>query len=918
MPGRELVAVLPTSRSTPQSRELLVVTTRTLHRWTLAKNGENKLNDEWKLHELVEESFRRDEEKEELHISIMDAGWASDSLWLLVNVWDDEATYPSLVSVHVPKGATDGEEFVIRDKKLIDYRYSDPSLLDVRLHLAEDGITAFLVFPKAILLTSTQPDNAFEDDIPLNFENDQIIGFSACGHATETQTMAVGFSAKAYLLQFEVDPQMGDPQAKQKGQLYSKLEAAVYYGDASNPISFDLTEIAGDINSAAVELSTKIIKWDPARYKDVKTIREQLNDRLQRTNSIMNYVCDFMYSHGSVSENTLEVLIANAERIAVALRFWDIRTGVIGGWESSPSQSDEYPGGRLDIAIKEYFKESQKDPISEFFKTRILDVGKLLEFVYAPFRGSLMPTPENVELLKEANNIIVIFYMVGRQQRETNLSDLHKKYGIQLANYRVEPWSEQCELTQRFLAASETSVDRQLANQLSDLTDVCLGAYHSRITYLKSPSSKASPERELQDGLLKQHETLQWDLLLSLLKWGQDIAAFELAEKYRTFRILASLATAVPDKSERIKGYAQTYGAEFANALFENYLAIDQYEELLNQPLDDRYLDDWFRTKNLPQIKWLHDVHLGHFQDASESLKQSAAVESNITKRRVAFSLSKLAWIASVGGNDTATFEASRDNLLTPERRTLLGFEKATDSLTIFESLQRRYLDQLAAPFGVPQDLEAQASMVTQLFFPDAAQPQKEQINISVRKVLQLKYAEPDELLDLVTLSNEDAEQMVENYRTAVEILTMERENGRDVSAELRMVWRRAWISVNWEAVRGVQSYGDMPFQEAKRTTLVYQMLSALCEKGEEVPVPDGFFAPPSECFETYEGFKSRLLIRNLPEEAQQSLWTTVAKENHELQGVIERQGAEEWYKELLTMAKAHAPRAAEQMDVDR
>ncbi|KAJ3294721.1 hypothetical protein HK104_003327 [Borealophlyctis nickersoniae] len=755
--AKALVSIVPASWSDrASSREVFVMTERFLTKLNVSKTSTDKVDrvhfvilvDFQDIRALIQQSVERDAEAPVDNLQLLDCDITLDNkLCVLVSFTIDESDLCLLlVFLEAPSS---GSGFVIRDKKLLNYKHPIEEGTKVRLAVAENGPMAFITFPRLILTASIESDVDLETPLPLDKPNDYILGFTAAGGVADNNTQtAVGFCAESGVLLFEVNAhampgkevgrsvaQMSPNNEERKTeQLQARLEQAIFY-EEGGVISHDLRNVAGDMDKAALELSKSILDCSKGKFAALINVEVQLRERVERSDRMIG--CVLRGYAPRVTSSTIHTLVSNSEKLAAAKRLWEYRNSLL---REGHFARDALPHRLLTEAIKAYMRDRanetqhyEEEQIHMFFQYHVGNLGTLLEYVQKPLRdASLQDARHRASVICEVNKIILLVYVTARSHREKVLRD----HVLNLTDHPVEPWTatndllgvlqgqfELTETTLRQLTGSATGslqgqlgsasgmlqgpfgrtggvlaqsaagmdVDEaedgtlDLTKQLCELADECLGAFQSRRQNFNDPSHTRVSQQSRED-LDARYREVQPKLIQPLVGHGKSDEAFRLAEKYEDFKTLAELALDHEDKTKKISYYLEKHGWRFAEALYEHYLAHGNFQALMDQPeAYSAYLDEFLSRKEVPWLAWIQDIRAERFEEASSNLYKASITEPSITRRRTAISLSKLAYIMTLPDD----FDRDKPAYSQLDHDLKENYERAHGSLAIQQELRR-------------------------------------------------------------------------------------------------------------------------------------------------------------------------------------------------------------------------------------
>ncbi|UXI16765.1 hypothetical protein NH340_JMT02708 [Sarcoptes scabiei] len=199
----------------------------------------------------------------------------------------------------------------------------------------------------------------------------------------------------------------------------------------------------------------------------------------------------------------------------------------------------------------------------------------------------------------------------------------------------------------------ETDDERwnQIGQRLNDLTDIICDNFVLQLKYLTEGNEKHSTLR-------RQFESIRSKCLESLLRIKQYNRVALLAEKYEDFDILIKLCEET-DNQDQLNHYTKHFECKgFSKNLFEWYLKEGKQAKMLSSSTissnDD--LDEFL--KNHDTLKWLHQLHIKKFSEASQTLEKLSSLEDQCPQRRkTMISIAKLASLASDHSSPNTNFD---------------------------------------------------------------------------------------------------------------------------------------------------------------------------------------------------------------------------------------------------------------------
>lgn len=209
-----------------------------------------------------------------------------------------------------------------------------------------------------------------------------------------------------------------------------------------------------------------------------------------------------------------------------------------------------------------------------------------------------------------------------------------------------DAWLKQFDLLikcTRTTNAADANRNAIIAQKIVDLANIILDSYVCQLAYLTPASEKHSiVQREFQSNRCK--------CLMPLLHLKQFERAASLAEKYEDFEILIKICEEL-NNQEQLQKYVQQFSDKgFSEFLFDWYLKSGKQGKMLSTVSNNCRLTDFL--SNHESLNWLHQIHLGQFDEASSTLKKLAALEEmNPTRKKTLLSIGKLSALATGAHN---------------------------------------------------------------------------------------------------------------------------------------------------------------------------------------------------------------------------------------------------------------------------
>ncbi|KAJ1339826.1 hypothetical protein BSLG_005564 [Batrachochytrium salamandrivorans] len=701
--------------------ELYVLTCQSLQKWVVSKSQPDRFVFEMDICTAIKSYFDSITPggHGSLHVRIEDADYTrDDQIAILVGTSDngDIFNYTVIVCREI-NGVLNLNSLPPRQLNLSQSGRDAPTL---SLALSNGGPFFFVSTEDHIVISTLEADVEFEENLPFTQADTHILGLGVeksrnlhQDSNTPISAVVVFYGSNSSLVQISVSAsavhadaglafgeEMTDQLKERATQiLCTKLEQAVFFGSSSsersNPIAFDLIQPGGDIDAATLHVSNSILNSSSPHIHTIIDTRAQLSSRFHRIDRIISFIS----THGLLDKasymSTRFKLSFNAEMISSGEGLWRLINLVRG-----PAFS--------------------KDPIKDFFEHVLERMGDFLVFVVERVQDISTGSSDTDAYFQifELNRISMIILTTALEYRYDNLT----RYGLP-AEAIVETW------TVKFLRGSFASLyptvnevsneldiydiecssvvelKNKMGLQLCKLADLLIGAFYERISFLNT----CGPQEERSLYALKELHKASLDKIIQpLVTIGHSDRAFDLAEKYREFKMLVDLCLSDDNSVHRIRTYLDMFSFDFSDPLFSTYIQREMYRDLVEQPAQYHdHLNRFFALNSFPQLAWIQDIAVGRYTDASNALWE------------LALSLSKLAAV------------------------------EAADSL---ESYQESKMALLEDPLASGMDVDKQASIIVSKRFSLFNQSHPELTKMTLRSLRDLLRGAKLEFQDTVQL----------------------------------------------------------------------------------------------------------------------------------------------------------------------
>lgn len=217
-------------------------------------------------------------------------------------------------------------------------------------------------------------------------------------------------------------------------------------------------------------------------------------------------------------------------------------------------------------------------------------------------------------------------------------------------------------------------------------------------------------------------------------------------------------------------------------------------------------LSTFLSRSDVPRLSWVQDVSCSRFSSASTALLEEASRETRLAEQKVMLSLGKLAKVATMTRDQLASSESAQREIDAVDER--LDIAATHDRLI---GLCRTTLD--ARDLAKPVQAQAQACVsrlcgnqslpMQQVGFPPFAnlgrigtdQLPSQLAHALFEGLLTGRALAPEDLIDLLSLKDNDSAEQISDYSNAVELLTRDKRTpSARLELALRIIWRRTLL----------------------------------------------------------------------------------------------------------------------------
>lgn len=223
-------------------------------------------------------------------------------------------------------------------------------------------------------------------------------------------------------------------------------------------------------------------------------------------------------------------------------------------------------------------------------------------------------------------------------------------------------------------------VAERVAGQLVGLAELCCRGFEERASWCEQQTGTGC-EGVLQEGITVKERYIasRGGWITPLVDIGRAEKAYSIAEKWQDYRTLVELCSeellrndlslgeltkgsgaeektlelhaAKQQTLQRLDRYFEIFGESFATEIYEYLVEKGQLHTLMNgfENWREKYLTDFLRSnKKYAKLEWIHDVGLGEFALAANTLNAIAIEqEEDLWSKKVELSIGKLAKLAA-------------------------------------------------------------------------------------------------------------------------------------------------------------------------------------------------------------------------------------------------------------------------------
>lgn len=705
---------------------------------------------------------------------------------------------------------------------------------------------ALLVVHFGDAITICAKDTEYKDRIRLKSAADRMLGVGIVSDQSELLVLTAATVMKATVDSDKVAN--FDPATGRSTLIQSIMSQAIKFGSLpENPLHFSFPpEIDEDsLMSGAEQLSRAILESDHLVVQPNDDLTSQMTTRKERLSFLIKFINENGVL-GKISQRSRQRLATDAEKLYAAQQLWQTLNDYLSnGSVFSVLKSAIY------IYMNSTGEGHHVDFLRAFFRLRVDDLGRLLPYVMDITRKSIHEAPaEAWKALWEANSVVLLMLNSAFEYREYNGG----VYGIELPF--IKPWTSRLQTIDIAIELFDTTTalveapgndssarsTSEPRSQLPELASVIFASMTERLDWLKSSavSEEQGKERErlLLDDRFRQ---LRPEVLDTLRRNGFGDHAFQLAEKYRDFRSLASLCNKdavypleANPHANSIHAYIEKFRDEFTEELYHWYIEHGELRAMIAQEdVYGDYVDRYFAKFSHPSISWIRDMGKRRWSAASETLLSQGQDAGDLSAKALMLSIGKLSHLAHL-----------QESGIKDEENILESFHDGLDFVSVHEALVAE-LKEALSPVRGKQSIDVQAETILKAKASKLGNKRSLPLVFKqlVRELLRGNALTVEDAADVLSLK--DNVDTIEDYATALHLLSCARNlpEGRRLTA-FRAVWRRIYAHDDWDAIRQTAGITDETLNERFRSTALYTALSATFAKQH---TPSGYILTPSQ-----------------------------------------------------------------------
>ncbi|KAF3907231.1 hypothetical protein ABW20_dc0103041 [Dactylellina cionopaga] len=620
----------------------------------------------------------------------------------------------------------------------------------------------------------------------------------------------------------------------------SKMELAVFFGiNEKNVLNFngrpEITYSTGDVEKAARGLSMDIL-CSHGQYLSSfgPSIDIYLESRAQKLQALAEYLRTV---HQPISREIKWKLLWDAEKVAAA-------RAVYRSFAQKQSAGKDLSEGLLREIITAFFAKNNiaiadaQNPMREWFAMHLPNIWQLVPLLRECVSNGNSSVGTLVRRVHESNEIMLTIISTAQTFRSQH-SHLYSLEGDLdengIANFRGlegPPWTSSPDILTTLNRDIEVNTKILENPQLKKEGEAFAGSILDQMVEMVEVSCRNFVERATwcetrhEEELIEQGKEIRHLYLKERNRWIRALAdanrsdqAINIAERYRDYQTLVELAfeeifrintymdkraADMPDSERkecqsqrdaivaRLEAYFDRFGQDFAFVLYEYQVEKGNLKDLLVQfPTFKRHLDAFLHSSsNYAKLQWINDVANGKYQEAGQTLVETAETEPYLWSQSVELSIGKLALMIGQSGPELDHIARSFDTLL-----KLVDLQQGIQAHVYLEA--RGAIDAQAATevaFG------AFGSRVTPY------QSLRDIFKRNIGRVVTGQTMDSESIIDFLTLmhdetSDDDEEDIPKwfgAFQMALTVLAAADLDDNRKDQARKTIWRRMYLSEDW------------------------------------------------------------------------------------------------------------------------
>ncbi|KAG8813545.1 hypothetical protein FRC17_001500 [Serendipita sp. 399] len=543
--------------------------------------------------------------------------------------------------------------------------------------------------------------------------------------------------------------------------------------------------------------------------------------------------------------------------------------------------------------------------VRSFFITKVEDIGELIPCAMKVVKNvvfSYEKTKSWPDVRTQAGRLALVLLNSAFEFRKSHLNT----YGLDPDKPTEAVWTAESRILEActfiFEECSRVIGDGAGTGEIKEImqglaTVICEG-YREQLTTARQRVTAGSDWSVVQNKFV----TVRRKVWSTLVQNRSETHAFKLAEEHEDYRALIDLCYQVSTKSRKPYGpnntavdkqiltrklnhYADLFKEQFSFELYHWWIAHNMASEIFKEPAQKQdIVDEFFSTSDYPQLSWLHMLGKKQFAAASSALLTLAETEARLADAKFLLSVGKLCEMVDLG--DT---EEDQDI-----DEPIAVYDELLDLVDVQQKLRLDLLEVID-DFDVTRDVPvadvgsanvetvAKASLIVERIASNLKAGERKASATLLQKLVGNLIGDKrltiEDTLDVIGLKDNNSQAA--NYGVALHLI-YEAKSLSDVKRELAVqtLWRRVYLSDDWESLNDTGSYSDAQVAERLRSTALYATLRDLYTGGLATMMDEGTLSKlvrkPSEAMDTpsMEELTSRFTNRGYFGEAGYASYT--------------------------------------------